>query len=157
MKDTSKKTGYSLQNNFSVSLFLLVASALLLTLSTPAISQDISPELKVEHQVISIQQQSGPVPATVIVKRGTTVIWLNYSNEPNVIKFQSQKVTTACRAPVNFVLAEDGSYQSIPLQIGAAASLCFVEKGTFEYVIRKPAWYGDSGPQTVVTGTVKVY
>ena len=106
--------------------------------------------------MISIQEQAGPVPATAIVKRGTTVIWLNYSSEPNAIKFENKKVTTACREPINFFLADNGSYQSKPLKIGAVASLCFIEKGTFEYQIRRPDWYGDASPQPL-RGVIKVY
>jgi plastocyanin len=129
-------------------------SGLLLTCSPAALSQDISSELKVEHRVVSIQENAGLVPSTVIIKRGTTVIWLNYSGEPNVIKFQNKKVTTACRSPINFFLADNGSYQSIPLKIGSVASLCFIEKGTFEYQIRPPNPEWDN-PQ-LLRGTIRV-
>ena len=146
MKGKIMKTGYSCMSIYTAGcrkffpalLFLILMGGLLLTFSPVAISQDLSSELKVEHRIVSIQENAGLVPPTVIIKRGTTVIWLNYSGEPNVIKFQNKKVTTACRSPINFFLADNGSYQSIPLKIGAVASLCFIEKGAFEYQIRRP-------------------
>ena len=162
MKGNTMKTRYSCisfytavcQKYFPVLLFLLLMSGVLLTFSRAALSQDISSELKVEHRVVSIQENAGLVPTTVIIKRGTTVIWLNYSSEPNVIKFQNKKVTTACRSPINFFLADNGSYQSIPLRIGAVASLCFIEKGTFEYKIRPPnPQWNDPEP---LRGTIRV-
>ncbi len=144
------------RNFFSLVFWLLCAGAIMLVYSQVVISQDISPELKVEHRVISIQEQAGLVPTTVIIKRGTTVVWLNYSKEPNVIKFQNKKVTTACRSPINFFLADNGSYQSIPLKIGAVASLCFIEKGTFEYQIKSPNPDWNIDPQ-LLRGIIKVY
>ena len=140
---------------FPALLFLLLMSVLLLTFSRAGLSQDLSSELKVEHRVVSIQENAGLVPPTVIIKRGTTVIWLNYSSAPNVIKFENKKVTNACRSPINFFLADNGSYQSMPLKIGTVASLCFVEKGVFEYNIRPPNPEWDN-PQ-LLRGTIKVY
>ena len=162
MMGNTMKTRYSCisfytavcQKCFPALLFLLLMSGILLTFSRAVLSQDISSELKVEHRVVSIQENAGLVPTTVIIKRGTTVIWLNYSSEPNVIKFQNKKVTTACRSPINFFLADNGSYQSIPLKIGSVASLCFIEKGTFEYQIRPPNPEWDN-PQ-LLRGTIRV-
>jgi len=153
------KTWYSLivcWKKFSALPFLLLVSALLLTSSPPAISQDISSELKVEHKLISIQERAGLVPNPIIIKRGTTVIWLNYSRDPMEIKFQTQKVTTACREPINFFIAKNGSYQSNPIKTGAVASLCFIEKGEFEYQLHKIEydWRID---QKLLHGVIKVH
>jgi plastocyanin len=163
MKDEVKKTSYSIlclcqllpACCSSPRIWLFLVGVIILASPRIARAQDLSSELKVEHRVVSIQENAGLVPATVIVKRGTTVIWLNYSSEPNVIKFQNKKVTTACRSPINFYLADNGSYQSKPLTIGAVASLCFIEKGTFEYKIRppNPQW---NDPQLLL-GTIRVY
>jgi hypothetical protein len=137
-----------------VMLFSLVTSALMV----PGIvlSQDISAEYKVEHRIINIQERQGLVPNTVIIKRGTTVIWLNYSRDPMEIKFQNQKVTTACREPINFFIADNGSYQSKPLATGAVASLCFLEKGEFEYQLQKRTTDWRIDPK-LLRGLVKVY
>jgi len=44
----------------------------------------------------------------------------------------------------------------MPIIIGAVASLFFIEKGTFEYQIRRPNVEWDINPQ-LLRGVIKVY
>jgi len=72
-------------------------------------------------------------PATVSVSPGTTVIWVNHSRAPQEILFVDKKVTLVCAAPVNFFVNKDGVYESGKIPFGGTASLCFTEKGKYEY------------------------
>ena len=72
----------------------------------------------------------------VTIEPGTTVIWINQSDVTIELKFQGKQVTMACKSPVHFVVDENGSFLSNRIPIGSVASLCFVEKGEFDYVAR---------------------
>jgi len=101
--------------------------------------QKIQPELalKTPPELIRLHYLGGISPADVTVKAGTTVIWMNDSRAPVQLQFQGQQVTMACKSPVNFVIDENGSFISNLIPQGSVASLCFVEKGTYDYVFRK--------------------
>ena len=62
------------------------------------------------------------------------------------IDFTGKQVTLACKSPTNFVVGEDGSFISNRIPQGAVASLCFIDKGTYNYELRR-------GPRT--TASVK--
>jgi len=66
---------------------------------------------------------------------GTTVIWVNFSKTPVELLFLDKKVTTACGSPVNFFVGKNGAYESAKIPFGGTASLCFLEKGKFEYMV----------------------
>ena len=85
-------------------------------------------------------------PKLVMVKSGTTVIWMNHSESLAVIQFRGKQVTIACKNPTNFILDKEGSFISNRIPQGAVASLCFIEKGTYNYVLSR-------GPRT--TASVK--
>ncbi len=117
----------------SIFLRSVFAVLLLMFFVFSAWGQDISKELKIGHKVVRILDNEGLVPSTVIVARGTTVIWVSYFRDPVQIKFTGSRITTACRQPTNFITDKDGTYQSNILKAGATASLCFIEKGEYEY------------------------
>ena len=120
-------------------------------------AQDISKELKIEHKVVRILDREGIVPNTLIVNRGTTVIWVSYFSSPIEIKFTKSKVTTACRQPINFITTKDGTYQSNTLTAGATASLCFIEKGDYEYQFKpRVADWTHMDPR-VLKGVIRVH
>ncbi len=103
----------------------------------------IQPSLDIKsHQLIRLNYLSGMSPADVTVKAGTTVIWMNDARAMVQLQFQGQQVTMACKSPVNFVVDEQGSFISNLIPQGSVASLCFVEKGTYEYVFRKASEAG---------------
>lgn len=74
--------------------------------------------------------------AEATIEPGTTVIWVNESRVTMELQFEGKQVTLACKSPVHFVVDEQGSFLSNRIPIGAVASLCFVEKGVFNYVAR---------------------
>ena len=78
-------------------------------------------------------------PSEVTIAPGTTVVWVNNSRDTLEVQFEGKQVTAACKSPVYFVLDEQGSFISNRIPQGSVASLCFVEKGEFNYVARK-AW-----------------
>ena len=66
----------------------------------------------------------------------TTIIWINWGKIPVRIKFNdSQKLQDCTNVPQGFLLNAKGEYISSILRYGAAASLFFIEPGTFDYVI----------------------
>lgn len=92
-------------------------------------------EIKLDSKIINID--NGLDPAMLTAKPGTTVIWVNNSSDPVEIRFMDKKVSLACGAPVNFVHdAYYSGYESSKIFRGGIASLCFVEKGKYEYVYK---------------------
>jgi plastocyanin len=110
---------------------------------------------EVGHRIVSISRDAGPSPTYLKAPPGTTVVWVNYSQYPVEILFTQKEVTLACKAPVHFMVGEDGTYVSDKIPMGAVASLCFVEKGNFEYYARKAVKmaYGAGDDQSQIRGT----
>ena len=98
-------------------------------------------------QIIRMHYIGSVSPSEVTIAPGTTVVWVNNSRATLEIQFEGKQVTTACKGPVHFVLDEQGSFISNRIPQGSVASLCFVEKGEFNYVARKAwgAWSGSGG------------
>ncbi len=46
-------------------------------------------------------------------------------------------MTLACKSPVNFSLNNQGFFESNTVEFGAVASLCFIECGSFDYIIER--------------------
>ena len=90
-----------------------------------------------ETKIIRIHFMGGISPAELTVKAGTTVVWVNDARDQLELKFEGKQVTLACKSPVHFIIDEDGSFLSDRIPQDSVASLCFVEKGTFNYVLRK--------------------
>ena len=80
-------------------------------------------------------------PSNLISEPGTTVIWVNFSKTPIELLFLDKKVTTACGSPVNFFIGKGGAYESAKIPFGGTASLCFLEKGRFEYVVNSSSTF----------------
>ena len=93
-------------------------------------------EIQMVNKVISISAREGIKPSTLSSNPGTTVIWVNHSRQPAEILFLDKKVTLACGSPVNFFIGKDGAYESAKIPFGGTASLCFTEKGKFNYVYK---------------------
>ncbi len=91
------------------------------------------------YKVILLHYSGAIAQPWTTVKPGTTVIWVNNSNETLQICFEGQQVSLACKSPVHFIRGENGSFTSRQIPQGAVASLCFVEKGEYKYVARKIA------------------
>ena len=93
-------------------------------------------ELTVGVQVVNITTDKGLSSATINAKRGTTVIWVNKTFVPQEMLFTDKKVVLSCNAPVNFFVGKERAYESGKIPFGGIASLCFIEKGTYEYEMR---------------------
>jgi plastocyanin len=117
-------------------LVLAMGAMLFAVTSAQAQNEKIVPEMKgTSHQVIRLNYTFGVDPAKVTVAKGTTVIWMNSGRSNANIKFTGKQVTMACKSPVHFVVDEAGSFTSNDIPPGAVASLCFVEKGMFDYTV----------------------
>jgi len=95
-------------------------------------------EQKLKTQIVRIQGNAGVSPLNLFITPGTVVVWLNdYRISPVEVKFPDKSVTMACQSPVNFSISKDGTYVSNSIPYGGVASLCFIEPGTFKYVIER--------------------
>jgi plastocyanin len=99
-------------------------------------AEEKTDEIQMVNKIISISAREGIKPSTLSSSPGTTVIWVNHSNQPAEILFLDKKVTLACGSPVNFFVGKDGAYESAKIPFGGTASLCFTEKGRFDYVYK---------------------
>jgi hypothetical protein len=95
----------------------------------------IRPEMKFKgSKVINIT--SDEIRKGILtVESGTTVVWLNNTRRFVEIEFTGKQVTMACASPVNFYLNDEGTFISGKIDPNAVSSLCFIEKGEFEYLV----------------------
>ena len=128
MAKTNKVSSYH-KKHFGV---LLVIGAVLLNGLAPALT--VAEEghalivLKGDFQAVS--------PDPLKVKQGTTIIWVNEGKEPISILIKT-KVGIACKNPVNFYADLFGYYETGQVLPGATASICFIDKGKFEYEVKR--------------------
>lgn len=99
-------------------------------------AEEKAEEIKVIQKIVVVETRAGLSPATLVSEPGTTVIWVNQSKQPAEILFTDKKATLACASPVNFFIGKDGAYESAKIPFGGTASLCFIEKGKFEYIYK---------------------
>jgi len=118
-----------------IGLIIILIGVFYLTGLTFA-AEEKAEEIKVINKIVTITAREGINPPTLTSKPGTTVIWVNHSRQPVEVLFLDKKVTLACGSPVNFFIGKDGAYESAKIPFGGTASLCFTEKGKFEYVFK---------------------
>ena len=99
-------------------------------------AEEETEELKITNKIITIGDHEGLRPLSLTSKPGTAVIWVNNSRFPIELLFLDKKVVLACGSPVNFFVGKDGAYESNKIPSGGTASLCFMEKGKYEYKIQ---------------------
>ena len=126
------------RNAIAVLFFLI--STLFLTVIVVA-DEGGTEELKVTNRIVSVSTNQGLMPANLTTSPGTTVVWVNHSRDPIEILFMDKKVTLACGSPVNFFIGKDGAYESAKIPFGGTASLCFTEKGRFDYMFKKSSTF----------------
>ena len=136
--------------------FLVIVSIFLLTIcfasfslaageEAPKAESTEAEELKVVNKIVRISEKEGAFPQTLFAKPGTTVIWVNNARSVLEVLFLDKKVTLACGSPVNFFIGKDGAYESGKIPYGGTASLCFLEPGTYDYMVRvNRTWYTPS-------------
>lgn len=100
-------------------------------------------EIKIVNKMVVLTAGEGAKPASLTTKPGTTVIWINRSRLPMEILFLDKQVVLACGSPVNFIVGKDGAYESAKIPFGGTASLCFLEKGRYEYKIKSSSTFYD--------------
>ncbi len=119
----------------------------------------IAPEKKIAgHSIIQINNFDGLDPKLAMVKAGTTVIWMNHSDSNAEIQFRGKGVTLACKSPTHFVVDDEGSFISDRIPPSSVASLCFIEKGTYNYELKRgPRRTADVKTDLpIVSGTIVV-
>jgi len=119
--------------------FMCLSFSLLLLIKSASCQEGkIFPGKKITgHQTITLNDLTGLSKRTITIEFGTTVIWVNNALYLMQLKFSGKQVTMACASPVHFVVDEEGSFVSDKIPPGAVASLCFIEKGEFNYMMRK--------------------
>ena len=121
-----------------VTCLAVLASAAIATAQKENIQDKIVPEKNINnHQIIRIHYSGAVMPESLTVKPGSTVVWVNESKEPVELQFEGKQVSLACKNPVHFVLTEEGFFISDRIPTGAVASMCFIERGEFNFVARK--------------------
>ena len=88
-------------------------------------------------QVVRIRGYEGVTPLNLFIEPGTVVMWLNQYSGQIKITFPDKKVTMACKGPTNFFVNDQGQFESRDIDFGSVASLCFIQRGTFEYFIER--------------------
>jgi plastocyanin len=128
----------------ALKLIIIVAAAMLFSLANVSAGIEdkdkgkIVPAMNIkEVKIIRVNAIAGVNPAELTIERGTTVIWINESESSVEMQFEGKQVTMACKNPVHFVVDEKGFFKSDRIPAGSVASMCFVEKGEFNYVMRK--------------------
>jgi hypothetical protein len=128
MAKTNKVTCYH-KKHFWI---LLVIGAVVLNGLAPALT--VAEE---EHALIVLKGDFQAIsPDPLKVKQGTTIIWVNEGKEPISILIKT-KVGIACKNPVNFYADLFGYYETGQVLPGATASICFIDKGKFEYEVKR--------------------
>ncbi len=115
-----------------VTLFMGIFYLIGITFAT----EEKTEKVKITNRLVTISDVERVKPATLTSTPGTTVIWVNHSRFPIEILFSDKKVVLACGSPVNFFVGKDGAYESSKIPSGATASLCFMEKGKYEYKVK---------------------
>ncbi len=93
-------------------------------------------DVAITNKIVQINEREGASPSILVTSPGTTVIWVNHSKSPLEVLFLDKKVTLACGSPVNFFVGKDGAYESGKIPFGSTASLCFTEKGRYDYIVK---------------------
>jgi len=101
-----------------------------------AAPQAAGEEVAITNKIVKINEREGASPSILVTNPGTTVIWVNHSKSPLEVLFLDKKVTLACGSPVNFFVGKDGAYESGKIPFGSTASLCFTEKGRYDYIVK---------------------
>ena len=122
------------RNSLTFMVVLFVGLTFLAGLTFP--SEEKTEEIKVVNKIVTVSGYEGAQPSTITSGPGTTVIWVNHDRQPVEILFLDKKVVLACGSPVNFFVGKDGAYESGKMPFGGTASLCFLEKGKYQYLVK---------------------
>jgi plastocyanin len=118
-------------------------------------AEETKEDPEIRTAVVTISAFEGIMPETLQSKPGTTVVWFNRSKIPAEILFRDKKVVVACGVPVNFYVGRDGAYESGKIIPRGTASLCFTEKGSYDYVVKPSETFYRAGEQEY-RGTITI-
>jgi plastocyanin len=108
------------------------------------------------HQTVALKKEpAGIAPNPAKVKSGTTVIWINHDPQMISIRFEG-KISLVCGEMVNFYGDIFDFYESSQIPQGGIASICFLEKGTYNYEVKRLAKEAGKEFQEVSNGSVVV-
>ena len=107
-------------------------------------------------KVIMITGHSGLKPPDIISQQGTTVVWVNHSNTPQEILFLDKKVGLPYRLHQICHMYDYGAYESSKVPFGGTASLCFLEKGTYKFIVKSSKTFAQQPKDAVDKGTVTI-
>ena len=121
-------------------------------------AEEKTDEIKTVHRTIMISAYDGVTvePTNLRSGPGTTVIWVNHSRSPVEILFLDKKVVFACGVPVNFFVGKEDSYESGKIPFGGTASLCFIEKGQYDYIVRSSKTFNLDRKQQEYKGIISI-
>jgi len=89
------------------------------------------------HALIVIKSNMMDIsPDPLKVKQGTTIIWVNEGKEPVSITIKASGMI-GCKSLVNFYVDLFGDYETGQIHPGATASICFIQKGKFNYEVKR--------------------
>lgn len=118
-------------------------------------AEETKADQEITTAVVAVSAFEGIMPAKLQSRPGTTVVWFNRSKIPAEILFVDKKVVVACGAPVNFYVGRDGAYESGKIISRGTASLCFTEKGSYDYVVKPSETFYRAGEQEY-RGTITI-
>ena len=146
----SKKAFYG-----TLLVILLLTSVFMVAFHDSVSAEEAQP--KEEVAMITLKQQpEGISPASLKVKLGTTIVWINSEPGPVTIKFLD-KLGIACNVPVNFYADVWGNYETGAIPEGGTASICFIYKGTYKFEVKRLADKGGEPEEQIQTGIITAH
>ena len=133
--------------------FLVMVSLLVFAYAAEEKAEE---EITLINKTVVLTAAEGAKPATLTSQPGTTVIWLNRARHPLEILFLDKQVVLACGSPVNFIVGKDGAYESAKIPFGGTASLCFLDKGRYDYKVRSSRTFYDREFLTEQRGSIVI-
>lgn len=87
-------------------------------------------------EVITVSPTTPPNSLWLNIEQGQTVVWANgIQGFMSIIFSGGTTVRRACGSPTGFHLTEQGEYNATNLNPGGTASLCFIEKGKYRFLV----------------------
>lgn len=149
------KRRLTMKRNMTTTIIATFAGIICLTGLVMA-EQKATDEQKITNKIVTFNHFDGLRPAKLTSKPGTTVIWVNNSQFPIELLFLDKQVVLACGSPVNFFVGKDGAYESNKIPSGGTASLCFTEKGTYEYKMKSSTTFYVGRIKRGFQGTISI-
>ena len=146
----SKKSLYS-----TLLIVIFLASVFMVAFHDSVRAEDA--QLKEAVAMITLKQEpTGITPASLKVKLGTTIVWVNSDPGPVTIKFLD-KLGIACKVPVNFHADIWGNYETGSIPEGGTASICFIYKGAYKFEVKRLVEKDGQQEEQIQTGIINAH